>query len=253
MKEFIRAIKCVILPFIFYVISITFLSLITFSSLKLHNDKEEKSTISQNNLDIVDDNVNSSSRKTVTISDNSIAIQGKYNVIIPNEVEEEQINIELDKIRKSEDIKKIVIDEIEALRNGEAATVYKWYGVSDIFTPEFISMTSSRVVVNFTESELEAGRVGLHLCVIQNDMVEQAMREMAEQGIEATEISNKAAERMIDGEFNSCYNVVVSVGYDGIIPTEEIKVIMSGCSYNTVDVEPVECSIKHEKEELEYE
>lgn len=194
-------------------------------------------------------------KKKVTISSNEIAMNGKYDVVVPDGIEENEMDIEgeLDKINTSEEVKELVINEIRSLQNGDKATVQKWYGVSDVFTPEYIGMTSSRVIVNFNDNLVDSRYISLHICSVQNDEVEKAMRELADNEEDAEEVSNEIGKRILDGEFNRCYEVVVSTDENGIVPTEELKVIMSGGKYNTVEVESVKCSIKHNEEELNYE
>lgn len=194
-------------------------------------------------------------KKKVTISSNEIAMNGKYDVIVPDGVKENEMDIEgeLDKINTSEEVKELVINEIRSLQNGDKATVQKWYGVSDIFTPEYIGMTSSRVIVNFNDNLVDSRYISLHICSVQNNEVETAMRELADKGEDVEAVSNEIGERILEGEFNRCYEVAISTDENGIVPTEELKVIMSGGKYNTVDVESVECSIKHNEEELNYE
>ena len=194
-------------------------------------------------------------KNKVTISSNEIAMNGKYDVVVPDGVKENEMDIEgeLDKINTSEEVKELVINEIRSLQNGDKATVQKWYGVSDIFTPEYIGMTSSRVIVNFNDNLVDSRYISLHICSVQNSEVETAMRELADNGEDAEAVSNEIGKRILDGEFNRCYEVAVSTDENGIVPTEELKVIMSGGKYNTVDVESVECSIKHNEEELNYE
>ncbi len=194
-------------------------------------------------------------KKKVTISSNEIAVNGKYDVVVPDGIEESEMDIEgeLDKINTSEEVKELVINEIRSLQNGDKATVQKWYGVSDVFTPEYIGMTSSRVIVNFNDNLVDSRYISLHICSVQNDEVEKAMRELADKEEDAEAVSNEIGKRILDGEFNRCYEIVVSTDENGIVPTEELKVIMSGGKYNTVEVESVKCSIKHNEEELNYE
>lgn len=194
-------------------------------------------------------------KKKVTISSNEIAMNGKYDVVVPDGVKENEMDIEgeLDKINTSEEVKELVINEIRSLQNGDKATVQKWYGVSDIFTPEYIGMTSSRVIVNFNDNLVDSRYISLHICSVQNNEVEKAMRELADKEEDAEAISNEIGKRILEGEFNRCYEVAISTDENGIVPTEELKVIMSGGKYNTVDVNSVECSIKHNEEELKYE
>ena len=211
-----------------------------------------------NGEDLTEANVTDEStevKKKITISSNEIAMNGKYDVVVPDGVEENELDIEgeLDKINTSEEVKELVINEIRSLQNGDKATVQKWYGVSDVFTPEYIGMTSSRVIVNFNDNLVDSRYISLHICSVQNDEVEKAMIELADKEEDAEAVSNEIGKRILDGEFNRCYEVAVSTDENGIVPTEELKVIMSGGKYNTVEVESVECSIKHNEEELKYE
>jgi hypothetical protein len=176
-------------------------------------------------------------------------------LVIPDETEVEtgDVEEELSKLNQTEDIKELVQNDIEAIRNGEDSIIVKWYGMSDIFTPEFIANTSSRVIVNFIDSELQPAEVRLHLCAVQYSLVEEDMKKLAEEYDEPQEISNIVANKILNGDYSKCYNVTVSVNADGIVPTEELKVVMSGGAYKTVEVEETECLVKNEKDEHNYE
>lgn len=252
MKEFIREVVKVLPRYLILCILVLLMLKLSEPNEKVNNNENKR----------VDDNVESVSTekeqvsikgKKITISNNGISIGGQYEIVVPKDMDEKQVGLELNKIEKSEEVKKTVIEEIEALRSGNAQIVYKWYGKSDLFTPEFIGSTASRVIVNFVDNDVTSACVKLHLCSVQNDLVEEEMRKLAEVESDKTEISNKVAQKIIDGEFNRCYNVTISTGTDGIIPTEELKVVMSGNAYKTVEVTPVECMIEHEEEELKYE
>lgn len=155
-------------------------------------------------------------------------------------------------ITSSDMIKDTVIKEINLIKSGDKATVEKWYGRSDRYTPEFISEVSSRVVVNFIDNRLTSDHVRLHMCCVQYEEVEEAMTEELNNGTSEEEANNTVAQRILNGEFNRCYNVEVKVDKDGIVPNEEIKTALSGMSYKTVDIKQTECLVDKQRDSLGY-
>ena len=181
----------------------------------------------------------------MTSSGNGIGIsEDSFNELTDDEEEELITNSDL--------IKDTVAKEINLLKNGDKATVEKYFGKSDVYTNEFISSVTSRVVVNFIDETVYSDNVHLHLCCVQYDEVEKAMKELEKEVDDETEISSNIAQRILDGEFNKCYNVRVQVDVNGMIPTEEFKSKITGGAYESVEIQEVDCEVQQEKGEKEY-
>lgn len=242
-KEIILLIASTIICVSYMVVTVKSNNIVSANSLSDNSIKE----VGEEKWEVYDSNE--------SISENSASDDSVYGTHRVEEIDNNEIEgyKSVSDITSSDKIKDTVIKEINLIKSGDKATVEKWYGRSDIYTTKFISDVASRVVVNFIDNTLTSDKIRLHMCCVQYDDVEKAMREELNNGATEEEANNKVAQMILNGDFNKCYNVVIGIDTQGIIPNEELKTVMSCLSYNTVDIKETKCLVEEQRDKLGYE
>ena len=89
---------------------------------------------------------------------NSVWVSDRYKVnkeytsVVPDKEPIEANNVS--PVDANNDMIKAIIErDIRKIQNGESSIIEKWYGKSDVYTPNVIGELSKRVVVNFMEED----------------------------------------------------------------------------------------------------
>lgn len=148
----------------------------------------------------------------------------------------------------------LVASEIELLKSKDVYTVEKYFGKSDIFTPESVGDKLTATVVSFMSSEEleDSTKVVIHICTLDYVKMKNAS-ETIKSEIEASDTSEdiddttkkEVAKGVVKGQFDIHYNIPVIVKNCEVAVTEELKQAITGNWYKGIGTElkTVDCPL----------
>ena len=150
----------------------------------------------------------------------------------------------------------IIVDDVEKLKAADVDTVVKYFGTSDVFTPEVIADRVSATNVNLINYEFMSDgyvRANLHICTIDYNVMNNDFNAILTE--KQTEYDNAVAEgktpevgyleatkkqiatNLIEGKYEVCYNIPVTIDTDNnIVIAESFKQAITGGWYTGVGV-----------------
>lgn len=138
--------------------------------------------------------------------------------------------------------------DIAGIKQGDPDTVAKYFGTSDVFTPEKVADRVSTTNITLVSSTaLEDGNFELliHVCTIDYNKMNSDYKD-AGQNVDSTAAKKQVTRNLINGDYSICYNIPVLTSGDGIAISEAFKQAITGGWYIGADVElsSVECILK---------
>lgn len=156
---------------------------------------------------------------------------------------------ELTQSQESADPYSILAKDIQALKDGDTATIARYFGDSTAFTSKSISDKLTATVVTFVSSEqTETGtKLIVHICTLDyNKLKTQSDTLTAEKASELSEDDKiELAKGVVQGLYDLHYNIPVEIQNGQVVVTEELKQAITGNWYTGVDVSltTVDCPI----------
>lgn len=147
--------------------------------------------------------------------------------------------------------------DIEGIKSGNPDIISKYFGVSDVFTPETVADRVSATTITLVSSEQvdeQTYNLIVHVCTIDYPKMnsDYAAAEVSKQSDEAvgqseveTEAKKEVTKNLIDGNYSVCYNIPLVLSSDGIVISEAFKQAITGSWYSgtNVTLTPVECIV----------
>ena len=138
--------------------------------------------------------------------------------------------------------------DIAGIKQGDPDTVAKYFGTSDVFTPEKVADRVSTTNITLVSSTaLEDGNFELliHVCTIDYNKMNSDYKA-AGQNADSTAAKKQVTRNLINGDYSICYNIPVLTSGDGIVISEAFKQAITGGWYIGADVElsSIECILK---------
>lgn len=138
--------------------------------------------------------------------------------------------------------------DIAGIKQGDPDTVAKYFGTSDVFTPEKVADRVSTTNITLVSSTaLEDGNFELliHVCTIDYNKMNSDYKA-AGQNADSTAAKKQVTRNLINGDYSICYNIPVLTSGDGIVISEAFKQAITGGWYIGAGVElsSVECILK---------
>lgn len=138
--------------------------------------------------------------------------------------------------------------DIAGIKQGDPDTVAKYFGTSDVFTPEKVADRVSTTNITLVSSTaLENGNFELliHVCTIDYNKMNSDYKA-AGQNADSTAAKKQVTRNLINGDYSICYNIPVLTSGDGIVISEAFKQAITGGWYIGAGVElsSVECILK---------
>lgn len=212
-------------------------------------DSTDNNTESMQSLNdiIVEDNATIESTIEANNTENIEAQEDTVEVDIGNQPMPASINVD--------DPYEIIASEIEAMKNKDSFQVYRYFGESDVFTPETVADRLTATLVSFVSSEEnEDGsfKVIIHICTLDYNSMNEAIislkNELEEKNTENVEDSAKmeVAKGVVKGKYDLHYTIPVIVKDGKVVITEQLKQALTGNWYHGINTElqSVECPIK---------
>lgn len=194
----------------------------------------------------------------------------KYKIVSLADIQkEDEYNAEsVENYTKSNDVKKDknidynelfeeLQSDLELLKSGDSDIVSKYFGESDILTPDTISdrvSTTNIYLFDSTNSDTNNNGVSnsddtliVHVCTLDyNKMNNDYIESISDDSSDNVETAKKMITRsLIAGEYDLCYNIPLNIENNSIVINEAFKKAITGGWYDPTDVEinPVECII----------
>lgn len=138
--------------------------------------------------------------------------------------------------------------DIAGIKQGDPDTVAKYFGTSDVFTPEKVADRVSTTNITLVSSTaLEDGNFELliHVCTIDYNKMNSDYKA-AGQNADSTAAKKQVTRNLINGDYSICYNIPVLTSGNGIVISEAFKQAITGGWYIGADVElsSAECILK---------
>ena len=138
--------------------------------------------------------------------------------------------------------------DIAGIKQGDPDTVAKYFGTSDVFTPEKVADRVSTTNITLVSSTaLEDGNFELliHVCTIDYNKMNSDYKA-AGQNADSTAAKKQVTRNLINGDYSICYNIPVLTSGNGIVISEAFKQAITGGWYIGAGVElsSVECILK---------
>lgn len=138
--------------------------------------------------------------------------------------------------------------DIAGIKQGDPDTVAKYFGTSDVFTPEKVADRVSTTNITLVSSTaLEDGNFELliHVCTIDYNKMNSDYKA-AGQNADSTAAKKQVTRNLINGDYSICYNIPVLTSGDGIVISEAFKQAITGGWYIGAGVElsSAECILK---------
>ena len=150
----------------------------------------------------------------------------------------------------------IFAEDMEKLKAADADTVAKYFGTSDVFTPELIADRVSVSTITFLDSIINdegKDQVGVHICTLDYDLMngdfdtilaekkaeyEAAVADGKTPDTDYNEEAKKAvAYNLVEGKYEVCYTIYVIVDNGEVQVSESIKQAITGGWYTGIGVE----------------
>lgn len=205
----------------------------------------------------------------------------KYKIVSLADIQkEDEYNTEsVENYTKSNDVKKDknidynelfeeLQSDLELLKSGDSDIVSKYFGESDILTPDTISdrvSTTNIYLFDSTNSDTNNNGVSnnsdtntngvsnsddtliVHVCTLDyNKMNNDYIESISDDSSDNVETAKKMITRsLIAGEYDLCYNIPLNIENNSTVINEAFKKAITGGWYDSTDVEinPVECII----------
>jgi hypothetical protein len=136
-----------------------------------------------------------------------------------------------------------LVSDIENLKSGDIDTVTRYFGSSDAFTPESVADRVSMSELTFLESstdETGENEIVIHVCTIDYNKMNEDY-----QNLDTTDEEGKKeiTKNLINGDYDVCYNIVLTVENGEVQVSEAFKQAITGGWYTGTGVEltPVGC------------
>lgn len=242
--------NAVIARILFLVLSFAIMMVVvTWSSITDKNKREAKAV--------------SIETSTACINEMDTDLHLDFTDNIPRSAIEDTESIDLKSA--GEDYFEILLNDLNNLKNGDDKTVTNYFGTSDVFTPEVIAdrvSVTTMSLIDYSVDELGNNVVNTHICTINYDLmnsdytqVEAEQKEIYDAEVSKgnnpelsyTDSAKKIiAANLIEGKYNVCYNIPVTIIDNAVVVSESIKQAITGGWYNGVGVEltPAKCIVK---------
>lgn len=138
--------------------------------------------------------------------------------------------------------------DIAGIKQGDPDTVAKYFGTSDVFTPEKVAdrvSTTNITLVSSTALEDSNFELLIHVCTIDYNKMNSDYKA-AGQNADSTAAKKQVTRNLINGDYSICYNIPVLTSGNGIVISEAFKQAITGGWYIGADVElsSAECILK---------
>lgn len=145
------------------------------------------------------------------------------NVVSENVVSENTVSINNIDIVKS---------EIASLKSGDTEVVERWFGISDVYTSEFISRTTAKAEVLVSELD-GTNKVVLYIKYTDYNNINNTIREMQDRGDTEEMIDSALAQMVVSADYVENETVEVTVENGKVMPSEKLKNLITGKAYPT--------------------
>lgn len=141
----------------------------------------------------------------------------------------------------------LIVDEFQKLQNKDVDTITKYFGLSDIFTPETVSdriVASKLTCMSFEAQEDGSYIVNVHICTLEYNAMNKDFNELKEDK-DDDESKRIVANNLLDSKYDIHYNIPISIVNGEIVVSEYFKHAITGGWYTGVGVElePVDCEL----------
>lgn len=189
-----------------------------------------------------------------------------------NKVDERIVEEKREILSSLPDAYSAIVLDFEKLKAGDSETVTRYFGESEVFTPETVADRVYGTTVNFisqeADPESDTTAVVLHICTIDypsmnGDFISAEETQLAQYKLDQEggtlgdkteadykETAKKEVTRnLIDGKYKVCYNIPITVDNTTSTPivNETFKQAITGSWYtgpgNTSQLNPVECLV----------
>ena len=143
-----------------------------------------------------------------------------------------------------------VINDVEKLRAADRDTVVKYFGESDIFSPETVAdkVYASKITFLGSESDNNGNNIIIvHVCTSDYNKLSSDYQKLVDnESIE--EPKKEVVKNLINGDYDIHYNIPVKVIDGEVQISESFKQAITGGWYTGVDVNltPVDCVVTNE-------
>lgn len=167
--------------------------------------------------------------------------------------------------------------ELDQLKDKDTLTTEKYFGMSEVFTPDKVADRLAATVVTFISKEnLEDGsnKVILHICTLDYNKMQSKSNEVYSELNTATatpmpdneadspetpanmeeididsEVKKEVAKGVVTGDFEVHYTIPIIVKDGSVVVTEELKQALTGNWYTGIgtSLKEVECPLKETK------
>ena len=144
----------------------------------------------------------------------------------------------------------IITTEIELLKAGDSQMVIKYFGKSDVYTPDKIANQVKTTVITFIGEETvndKGNKVrNIHVCNVDYIDMNKDYEGLTAQGISDEDAKIQLAKNTIDRKYDTCYNIPVELDDNGVIVSEALKEALTGRFYTTsgTNMVKVDCIVK---------
>ena len=162
-------------------------------------------------------------------------------------------------VPEGRDYYKVFMDELDKLKAADPEIVQKYFGNSDVFTPELVADRVSATTISFISNVVSTDgnvEVNIHVCTIDYNKMNSDFNQFKDEALLNEYVDNEeaaidtakrsVAEKLIEGEYKVCYNIPIVIQDGSIVPKEYLKQALTGGWYKglNVELEPVDCIVE---------
>ena len=158
------------------------------------------------------------------------------------QLEVEEAQLEVGEASDSQDKTIDILNkEVELIRGGDKETIERYFGSSDVFTPDTVSDRVSATKISLIKDT--DGESIVHICTLDYNLMQKDTNELYANGEDSVE--TEIAKGIVEGKYDVHYNIPITVENNRIKVTEELKQALTGNWYRGIGttLEQVECTI----------
>ena len=137
----------------------------------------------------------------------------------------------------------LIYNDIENIKAGDANTITRYFGSSEVFSPDIVSDKLAATMVSFISSETKEDgtiEVLIHICALDYDLMvndTNSLRMASEDGqMDEDVIKKEIAKGIVRGDYDVHYTIPVVVSNNTVKVTEELKQVITGNWYNGLNI-----------------
>lgn len=144
----------------------------------------------------------------------------------------------------------VIVNDIQKMKDSDIETIQRYFGSSDIFTPETLSdrLTASAISFVSSANATDAGgtEVIIHICTLDyNKMSQDTSNLESNSETNSDDVKVEVAKGVINGTYDLHYNIPVEVIDNQVVVTEQLKQALTGNWYKGlgVEIQTIECPL----------